>query len=292
MLSSIGPQYRPDDHFKAAARLHQSDYRSKVLKAGFDQYGNRLTESAGRSLLNYYDGLGVREALGQRYPTYSKSRDADMLRSEHIPFNLFAPLIGRPDLTKGLLYRMLGVELFPPYQIELEWAPKPAEEYLGDRTSFDTYIKGIDDYGQAVGVGMEVKYTEQGYRLGPSEATRVGDLASTYWTTTRESGAFINSECRLLTTDDLRQIWRNHLLGLKMKDVGDLDRFISVTVFPSGNEHMSHALSRYRELLTDEGKLDLQSCTFERYIDFLEGGPEIEQWKAFLQDRYLVNGSV
>ena len=77
-----------------------------------------------------------------------------------------------------------------------------------------------------------------------------------------------------------------------MKDVGDLDRFISVTVFPSGNEHMSHALSRYRELLTDEGKLDLQSCTFERYIDFLEGGPEIEQWKAFLQDRYLVNGAV
>jgi hypothetical protein len=39
------------------------------------------------------------------------------------------------------LYRILGVELLPPYQIELEWAPKPAEKYLGDRTSFDTYIK-------------------------------------------------------------------------------------------------------------------------------------------------------
>ena len=93
----IGPQYEPDDHFKADARLHQSAYRAKVLKVGFDQYGNRLTESAGRALLNYYDGLGVREALGQRYPTYSKSRDANMLRGEHIPFNLFAPLIGRPD---------------------------------------------------------------------------------------------------------------------------------------------------------------------------------------------------
>jgi len=290
-VSSIGPQYEPDDHFKAAARLHQSAYRAKVLKVGFDKYGNRLTESAGRALLNYYDGLGVRDALGQRYPTYSKSRDADMLRSEHIPFNLFAPLIGRPDLANGLLYRILGVELLPPYQIELEWAPKPAEKYLGDRTSFDTYIKGVDDRGRVVGVGIEVKYTEQGYRPGTSEALRVKNPESTYWATARKSDVFTNSGCKLLATDDLRQIWRNHLLGLEMRAVGDLDRFISVTIFPSGNEHMSHALSRYQDLLTDDGKPDLQSCTFESYIDSIKGGTEIEQWKAFLQDRYLVNGA-
>ena len=291
-MRNIGPQYEPDDQFKAAARLHQSAYRANVLKVGFDQYGNRLTESAGRVLLNYYDGLGVRDALRRRYPTYSRSRDADMLRSEHIPFNLFAPLIGRLDLANGLLYRILGVELFPPYQIELEWAPKPAEKYLGDRTSFDTYIKGVDDHGRVVGVGIEVKYTEQGYRLGRSEDLKVKNPESTYWTTTRKSGVFTNSECKLLATDDLRQIWRNHLLGLKMRAVGDLDRFISVTIFPSGNEHMSHALSQYQNLLTDEGKSDLQGCTFERYTDFLEGGAEIEEWKAYLQDRYLVKGPV
>ena len=291
-MSNIGPQYEPDDQFKAAARLHQSAYRANVLKVGFDQYGNRLTESAGRVLLNYYDGLGVRDALRRRYPTYSRSRDADMLRSEHIPFNLFAPLIDRPDLANSLLYRILGVELSPPYQIELEWAPKPAEKYLGDRTSFDTYIKGADDQGRVVGVGIEVKYTEQGYRLGPSEALRIENPESTYWTTTRESGIFTDTGCKLLATDDLRQIWRNHLLGLKMRAVGDLDRFISVTIFPSGNGHMSHSLSRYQDLLTDEGKSDLQGCTLERYIDLLGGGTEIEEWKAFLQDRYLVKGPV
>ena len=291
-MSNIGPQYEPDDQFKAAARLHQSAYRANVLKVGFDQYGNRLTESAGRVLLNYYDGLGVRDALRRRYPTYSRSRDADMLRSEHIPFNLFAPLIDRPDLANSLLYRILGVELSPPYQIELEWAPKPAEKYLGDRTSFDTYIKGADDQGRVVGVGIEVKYTEQGYRLGPSEALRIENPESTYWTTTRESGIFTDTGCKLLATDDLRQIWRNHLLGLKMRAVGDLDRFISVTIFPSGNEHMSHALSRYQRLLTNEGKSDLQSCTFERYIGFLDGDAVIEEWKSFLQDRYLVKGPV
>ena len=75
-MSSIGPQYEPDDDFKEAARLHQSAYRAKVLKVGFDEYGNRLTESAGDALLNYYDGLGIRAALRKRYPTYSKTRVA------------------------------------------------------------------------------------------------------------------------------------------------------------------------------------------------------------------------
>ena len=198
-----------------------------------------------------------------------------MLRSECIPFNLFAPLLGRPDLATHLLYRILGVELLPPYQIEPEWSPKPADKYLGDRTSFDTYIKAADNRDRVVGVGIEVKYTEQGYRLGPSEALRVKNPRSTYWTTTRESGVFTNSGCKRLATDDLRQIWRNHLLGLKMRAVGDLDRFISVTIFPSGNGHMSDALSRYQGLLTEEGKSDLQGCTFERYIDSLEGATEI-----------------
>jgi hypothetical protein len=129
-MSSIGLQYEHDDRFKAAARLHHSAYRAKVLKVGFDEYGNRLTEWAGRALLNYYDGLGVREPLRQRYPTYTKSRDADMLRSEHITFNLFAPLIRKPEVTNRLLYRTLGVELLPPDQIATGWAPKPATSQI------------------------------------------------------------------------------------------------------------------------------------------------------------------
>ncbi len=289
-MSDIGPQYEHDDQFKAAARLHQSAYRATVLKVDFDEYGNRLTESAGRALLNYYDGLGVWEALRRRYPTYSKKRDADMLRSEHIPFNLFAPLNGRPELTKRLFDQILGVGLLSPLQIELEWAPRPAEKYLGDRTSFDTYVKGTDESGRVVGVGIEVKYTEQGYRLGRAEALRVDDPQSTYWVTTRRSGVFTNSGCHLLATDDLRQIWRNHLLGLKMRAAGDLYRFISLTLYPAGNKHVAVALSRYQDLLTDEGKSGLLGCTFERYIDCLDGGAEIKEWKDFLRDRYLVQG--
>ncbi|MEX1013919.1 MAG: hypothetical protein WDZ80_02045, partial [Candidatus Paceibacterota bacterium] len=127
---NTGPQYKEDNPFKAAARLHQSRYRAKVLKVNYLDFGNRLTEKDGRSLLNYYDGLGVREALRERYPNYSKKRDADLLRSEHIPFNMLAPLAGRPTLMKLVLSEVFGLELNHPIEMKLEWAPSPNEMYL------------------------------------------------------------------------------------------------------------------------------------------------------------------
>ena len=99
----VGPQYAPDDAFKAAARLHQSRFRADVLRVGFRDYGNRLLDDDARDLLNYFDGLGVREALRERYPKYSRTRDADMLRSEHIPFNFFGPLRTQPGLAARVL---------------------------------------------------------------------------------------------------------------------------------------------------------------------------------------------
>ncbi len=164
-MHEIGPQYEPDDSFKSSARLHQSAYRALVLNVAFDEYGNRLTESASRALLNYYDGLGVREALRTRFPTYSKKRDADMLRSEHIPFNLFAPLIERPEVTEHLLNEIVGTPLRRPFRVQFEWAPAPAKLYLGDKTSFDTYIEAHDDAGRVVGVGVESSIPNAGTHL-------------------------------------------------------------------------------------------------------------------------------
>ena len=105
----LGTQYPLDNAFKKVARKHQSEYRANVLCVDFDEYGNRLREADARGLLNYYGGLGVREVLRKRYREYSKSRDADMLRSEHIPFNLFGPLCERNELARYLIERAFGI---------------------------------------------------------------------------------------------------------------------------------------------------------------------------------------
>jgi len=288
MTREIGPQYDPDDPFKAAARLHQSSYRAKVLDVDYSDYGNRLTDVDGRALLNYYDGLGVREALKQRYPQYSKRRDADLLRSEHIPFNMLAPLAGRPDLARMIIKDAFKQKLEGPFELKLEWAPEPKHNYLDDMTSFDAYLQGFGDDGELVGIGVEVKYTERGYRIGKSEAKRVHDPRSTYWTVTHETGIFTESELGDLAEDDLRQIWRNHLLGLAMVGRGDIVRFVSVTLYPSGNTHFAHALEKYQGYLKDTARNCVCGCTFERFIECIHGDDEIERWKQFLMERYLI----
>jgi len=283
----IGPQYNKDSPFKAAARLHQSNYRATVLKVDYLEYGNRLTEHDGRALLNYYDGLGVKEALRKRYPHYSQKRDADLLRSEHIPFNMLAPLVHKPALMKKVLSEVFGLKLIDPIELKLEWAPFPADKYLGDLTSFDTYICGRNQNGERIGLGIEVKYTERGYRIGASEAKRVQDSNSSYWIVTRESGVFSSNSHEELASDNLRQIWRNHLLGLSMVKKNDIDKFISATLYPAGNDHFQHALSDYQNHLQASARRDVLGCTFEQYISSLSGDSEIEDWKEYLSTRYL-----
>lgn len=288
MTKDIGPQYELDDSFKAAARLHQSNYRARVLKVDYLEYGNRLTDLDGRALLNYYDGLTVRDTLRRRYPGYSKKRDADLLRSEHIPFNMLSPLADRPDLTRIVLKEAFDLELEGPFEMKCEWAPPPTAKYLGDMTSFDTYVQGVGASGERVGIGIEVKYTERGYRIGQSEAGRVRDRESTYWVTTRESGLFVGGGCDQLAQDDLRQIWRNHLLGLAMVRQRDIARFVSVTLYPAGNKHFTHALTKYQSHLEAAAQRSVRGCTFEQYIDCLRGDREIEAWKQYLMARYLI----
>ena len=287
----IGSQYQPDDSFKATARLHQSEFRTNKLNVNYDRYGSCLTETDARQLLNYYDHLDVRQILRRRYPKYSKNRDANLLRSEHIPFNLFAPLVNRAALAEQILKNIISRKLRQPIRIEFEWAPKPAENYLDDHTSFDTYIEARDNHEQLIGIGIEVKYTERGYPVGKSEAKRVSNPDSLYWKVTRQSNVFRDNKCQILGKKDMRQIWRNHLLGLALKQTGDVDQFILLTIYPAGNRYMAESISRYRDLLTDDGKNNCLGLTFEDYIAGIKGGDEIMEWKKYLQKRYIVESS-
>jgi hypothetical protein len=287
MKYDVGIQYDKDYPFKASARLHQSRYRASALLVDYDEYGNRLTDADAKSLLNYYDGFNIHSALRERYPNYSKVRDADMLRSEHIPFNLFPPLAAHPDLTRQMIENAFGIPCNAPFVIRCEYAPEPKGNYLDDGTAFDAYILASNG-SRRVGIGIEVKYTEQAYRIGVTERKNVDDPESRYWQVTRESGAFIDDRNPLLGTDEMRQIWRNHLLGLSMLQRDELDEFYSITLYPEGNEHFQHAIPAYRDMLTEHGQSQVLGCTFEKFIESIDGDEEILKWKQYLTDRYLV----
>ena len=284
---NIGHQYKLDNKFKKEARLFQSKYRSEVLCVDFQDYGNRLMDSDAQALLNYYDKLNSRALLRQRYPSYSKKRDADLLRSEHIPFNLLAPLDTNQSAAIKIITEAWGIECKKIEVLEIEYAPSPKDKYLNDGTAFDAYIKVIHKNGKSSGIGIEVKYTEQDYPIGKRESFNVNNHDSLYWKTARASNCFKNPDDEMFGTDPFRQIWRNHLIGLKMVDVGDVDEFISITLFPNGNQHFHSVIPKYISQLKEDARSNVIGCTFEKYINAIQGSSSFDEWRSWLLRRYI-----
>jgi hypothetical protein len=269
MTQSIGTQYAPDDKFKAAARLHQSRYRADVLNVGYDEYGNRLKDEDARKLLNYYDGLNVRAALRARYPSYSKKCDADMLRSEHIPFNLFAPLEANRTLAKEIVQNAFKINCKEVSRVAFEYAPEPKQNYLNDGTAFDVYIEYQGDRDQTAGIGIEVKYTEKDYPIGITEKKNVENPDSRYWRVTRASRAFIDDTNPLLGSDAMRQIWRNHLLACSMVQRSNISEFTSLILYPKGNDHFGKVIPGYRSLMHESERDQVRGCTYQEFISHI-----------------------
>lgn len=275
MKYPLGKQYSKDDEFKAKARLHQSNYRAEILQVDFDEYGNRLTKVDAENLLNFFPELGISETLKHRYPKYSKGLYADMLRSEHIPFNVFAPLKQDLKLARVVFNKVLnGIEIQTIKSIEIEYAPSPASEFLNDRTSFDAYIEFITNENEHGFLGIEVKYTEHEYKLkkGSKEDIDINNPQCAYNRISNQEGLFVPNVTNQLKSDRLRQIWRNHLLGESMLIHPKLNfkHFISIILYPAGNSHFIEVIPEYQSCLTPVNRNKLQGLTFETFFAALE----------------------
>ena len=246
------------------------------------------------------------------------------LRSEHIPWNIFFPMSLSDNMnhTKDVfntIIREVSSEL-PIIKeiigIKIEYAPKDEQAteepftkcYLNDRTSFDTYIEYLAEDGQKGGIGIEVKYTEEGYspREKEKEAAITDYRKHRYFDVMKESAfyipaAFIPDEKHPnlwspLVCNELRQIWRNHLLGASMIKHGDISHFLSIHLFPQGNIHFhgdsAHmgAVEYYKHWLGPEGKKTWASITFEELFQIMQDNytdKKNRDWIKYLKERYL-----
>ena len=166
-MQDIGQQYSKDDRtdpsgFLRRARLHQSVFRAKYLNLPYDTYGNYLTKKDGESGKNFFDGYGIFDAV-KKYRKYNKPLYSNLLRSEHIPFNIFIPLDKDRNYCKNVISDILNSRILSIDKIDIEYAPKPKEKYLNDGTSFDAYIEYTNSDGTKGMIGIEVKYTEREY---------------------------------------------------------------------------------------------------------------------------------
>ncbi len=259
MTKEIGPQYPKDSEtdktgFLEKARLHQSKFRAFNLNVPYDEYGNYLTKDDASAGLNFYNDFGIFQEVKKRYPKYSKPLYANMLRSEHIGFNLFIPFKADTTFGKNVLNDLLSKQIKSIGKIEIEYAPSPAENYLSDRTSFDTYLEYTHVNNQKGIIGIEVKYTEHEYKLksGSKEEKDINNKDSKYYIISEKCQLFKSEAMPLLTTDKIRQVWRNQLHGesILIQDSDKFKYFTSLTIFPKGNLHFVETSNKYMEMLT------------------------------------------
>lgn len=218
----------------------------------------------------------------------------NMLRSEHIPYNMFFPLAKlqktNPDLLKQFLEKLIpGLTISQVTKIKIEYVSElDKSKLLDDNTSFDAYIEYTDG-NKNCGLGIELKYTEKSYPYGKTEKERLYDEKSKYNLLARNSGYFI---CEFYNFEKsqfkkIKQLYRNHLLGIKLVDIGELDKFHSVHIYPQGNKYQKQACDTYHLCLTEKGKQSFVPIEFEKFISeaSIAFGPE--SWIKYLEQRYV-----
>ena len=287
-------EYKADDGFKRWARALQFAYREEVLH-DYNEYRAPQVllnvENAKRGLI-FYDGY--RDLILSKVGSIATQLTANMLRSEHIPYNLFTPLETMPEISAEIFGEMIGIPINKILEIKIEYAGNGDKLlYLNDRTSFDAFVRYEALDGRIEGIGIEVKYTENEYPLGDKEGKDIAGDNERYRIMTVESGYYhpdLNIRM-FLTAHHLRQIWRNHILGYSMKHKGDVEIIHHVHLYPQQNEHFHlYALPDYRKLLTEEGNESFKTITYENYFALLDKYRENEKvsaWVNYLRRRYL-----
>ena len=293
--------------FKRKAREHQVRFRKEILCVEYNKYPNVLNFADARKGLVFYEGFReeILAELKKPIPKTSSAPSGQMLtnllRSEHIPYNIFFPMNKDLSGCKDLFNHILGKEeILRIKDIKIEHHPEPIEDYLSDHTAFDVYISYIDTNNKECGIGIEVKYTEKEYALkeGTSEYAHVKDeqgntrLFGPYLNATIDSKYFKDEVTHdILVANKFRQIWRNHILGASMVLRGDIEKFTSITVYPEANVHFNNdAMPDYYELLTETGKNTFIPLTYEELFSLMDKYLNIEngkEWNLYLRQRYL-----
>lgn len=287
-------EYKADNEFKRWARALQFAYREELLD-DYNEYRAPqvlLSEENAKRGLIFYEGY--RDLILKKVGNIATQLTANMLRSEHIPYNLFTPLETMPEISAEIFGEMIGIPIKNILEIKIEYAGNGDKSlYLNDRTSFDAFVRYEALDGKIGGIGIEVKYTENEYPLGDKEGKDIAGDNELYRIMTVESGYFRpDLDIRIfLKAHHLRQIWRNHILGYSMKHKGDVEIMHHIHLYPQKNEHFHlYALPDYRKLLTEEGNESFKTITYENYFAILDKYREnetISAWVKYLRRRYL-----
>jgi hypothetical protein len=292
----LGPTVRGDPPFRAQMRRHQSWWRAAVLGLDYGpgpsvssatRYGNFLTTADAEQGANFLTPQifdVVRRRLAERTGAVSRDRLLrDLLSSQPMCFNLFAPLVDDLDLATRLVGALLPGEIERVTGVRIEWAPTPKREYLDENTAFDCFIDFRLPDGSSSFLAIETKLTDS-FSKQRYDAAR-------YLRVTRHHPEFWDAS-RLEHLNDARwsQLWRNHLLAVVLVDHPD-------PPYTSGRvavvrHHLDDegavAVAAYKGLLHDPDVVS--DLTLDRIVAAwrpLAETPQQAEWLDAFHERYV-----
>ncbi|MHB0879178.1 MAG: PGN_0703 family putative restriction endonuclease, partial [Anaerolineae bacterium] len=293
----LGPQYAGDTPFQARMRLHQSWYRSAVLRLPYGTgptkesgafYGNMLTAEDGERGANFLTPLifqVVRRRLAEPGAGVEPFRlKHNMLSSQVMCFNLFAPLAGDLQMATRLLSVAFPGVVKQVLEVRLEYAPEPSREYLNDRTSFDAFVAYRRPDGLDAFLGIETKLAD------PFSPASYDTPAYRKWTE-RDDSPWLPTANEAVAAPVCNQLWRDHLLAVAMqrhpRSPYEHGRLLLVN-HPADAEGAA-AVEGYRALLRPDQD-SFAVITLDRLVDVWSGvmkAAEGRAWLAAFRQRYL-----
>jgi hypothetical protein len=293
-----------DDPFKARMRFHQSWYRRHVLglppgtnpsaKNPDELYGSRLTPEdamAGRNFLTPAIHAAAERRLSIRHGVVESERlRGNLLSSQPVCFNLWAPLADDPALATRLVQRLGG---FPAElrvtNVALEYAPDKTR-HLNDNTAFDAFVECELPGGNRGFVGVETKLTEP---FGPKRVAfepRYSEWmnARGWWWRERAERSFPDPR--------INQLWRNHLLAFAMlrQEPPEYSEGFCAVLYHDDDASCVEAMQAYRAHLLPESELTLLDWPLSAMVDawtYQLETPEQQSWLDRFRLRYLDLGA-
>ncbi len=202
----------------------------------------------------------------------------DLLSSQPLCFNLFAPMKADPDLAARVLHDLSGGRVHRVTGIRFEHSPgRGSPHYTGDLSAFDVFVEYATEEGGRGFCGIEVKYHEDMKERAARHRPRYDEVAAAM-------ACFQVEALEALRSQPLQQLWRDHLLaGSLLLAGGYQDGFFAI-VAPHVNEACALAASRYRSCLSHDGTFRIWAmedvlAAIQRHTD--------ADWPRAFHHRYL-----
>jgi len=230
-----------------------------------------IREAANRRLA---DGVGLVEEYRLLH---------NMLSSQPMCFNLFAPMATDLDLATSVFGALLPDGVKSVTMVTFEHAPEPASDYLNDRTAFDCYVEYVRQDGGRAFAGIETKLTE------PFSPKRYDGPAYRRWVE-RPDSPWPEESWESLAEVSHNQLWRDHLLAVAMllRDGSPYKFGCLVLARHPGDEECERVVERYERLMRKDDRMFVD-CPVDRIVDAVEANADDSQkrWIAEFRQRYL-----